>query len=65
MNLFCCANFVLVFQESEECFLPHYHQHRLFSCVLVFRLEDVGVLDHGLLVGGGHLVGDDVGGRFG
>ena len=62
--VFQCQLF-LVFQALEEGFLPHCHQHRLFSCVVKFQLEDVGVLDHGLLVGGGHLVGGDVGGRFG
>ena len=40
------------------------HQRRVFSCVVEFQLEAVGVIDHGLLVGGGHLVGGDVGGRF-
>ena len=49
----------------EECFLRRCHRRRVFSCVVEFRPKAVGVLDHGLLVGGGHFVGGDVGGRFG
>ena len=45
--------------------MRHFHRRRVFSYVVEFRLEDVGVLDHVLLFGGGHLVGGDVGGRFG
>ena len=37
----------------------------MFSCAVEFRLEAVGVRDHSLLVGGGNLVGGDVGGSFG
>ena len=37
----------------------------MFFCVVEFRLKVVGLLYHGLLVGGGHLVGGDVGERFG
>ena len=37
----------------------------MFFCVVEFRLEAAGVLNHGLLVGGGNLVGGDVGGSFG
>ena len=63
--LLCKQCFLLVFQELEECFLRHCHRRRVFSCVVEFRLEAVGVLNHGLLVGGGNLVSGDVGGRFG
>ena len=37
----------------------------MFFCVVEFQLKAVDVLDYGLLVGGGHLVDGDVGGRVG
>ena len=57
--------FLLFFQALEELFLRCCHRRRVLSCIVEFRIDAVGVIDHGLLVGGVHLVGGDVGGRFG